>query len=129
MNVKIVDKLTTANSSELCAEYYDVIVFSLLLSYLPSTKQRMTCCINAHQVLQLHGLLLIVTPDSSHQNKHARLMTQWRQCIEAVGFHRWKYEKLAHLHCMAFCKTRTMRDYDSIMSSYHLLLTIPQDKS
>lgn len=69
-------------------DYYDVVVFSLLLSYLPCTKQRLTCCINAHRVLQLHGLLLIVSPDSSHQNKHAALMVKWKQCIEAIGFHR-----------------------------------------
>lgn len=72
----------------LYGDYYDVVVFSLLLSYLPCTTQRLTCCINAHRVLQLHGLLLVVSPDSSHQNKHAALMVKWKQCIEAIGFHR-----------------------------------------
>ena len=68
--------------------YGDYYVFSLLLSYMPCTTQHLTCCINAHRVLQLHGLLLVVSPDSSHQNKHAALMVNWKQCIEAIGFHR-----------------------------------------
>ena len=76
------------NLTQLHGDSYDVVVFSLLLSYLPSTSQRMSCCVNAHRVLRLHGLLLIVTPDSSHQNRHAALMVGWRTCIEALGFHR-----------------------------------------
>ena len=112
--------------SQLPGEAYDVVVFSLLLSYLPCTTQRMTCCVNAHRVLRLHGILLIVSPDSSHQNRHAALMTDWRRCIEVVGFHRWKYVKQTHLHCMAFRKTCTVTDLSAAMSN-HRLLAIPQD--
>lgn len=112
--------------SQLPGEAYDVVVFSLLLSYLPSTTQRMTCCVNAHKVLQLHGLLLIVSPDSSHQNRHAALMTDWRRCIEAVGFHRWKYVKQTHLHSMAFRKTCSVTNLSAAMANHHLLV-IPQD--
>ena len=131
LNVEVGDKpshTVIEVRPHLCAEYYDVVVFSLLLSYMPCTKQRLTCCVNAHRVLRLHGLLLVVTPDSSHQNKHASLMTQWRHCIEAVGFHRWRYEKLTHLHCMAFRKTQPAgSQYESAMQ-HHTLLAIPQDK-
>ena len=142
-----------SSTNQLLGDYYDVVVFSLLLSYLPCTVQRLTCCVNAHRVLQPHGLLLVVTPDSSHQNKHAALMRDWRNCVEAVGFHRyiyrsgvhfsynmgpcalwissgcrWKYEKLAHLHCMAFRKTEhTRREYSDVMS-HHALLAIAQDR-
>ena len=134
------------NTNQLVGDYYDVVVFSLLLSYLPCTVQRLTCCVNAHRVLQPHGLLLVVTPDSSHQNRHAALMKDWRHCVESVGFHRymqeyigpvlhactsgcrWKYEKLPHLHCMAFRKTHhTKRDYSDVML-HHSLLAIPQDR-
>ena len=73
---------------QLCGDHYDVVVFSLLLSYLPCTTQRLTCCVNAHRVLRLHGVLLVISPDSSHQNRHAALMVGWKHCIEAVGFHR-----------------------------------------
>ena len=75
---------------QLCGDHYDVVVFSLLLSYLPCTTQRLTCCVNAHRVLRLHGLLLVISPDSSHQNRHAALMVGWKHCIETVGFHRLK---------------------------------------
>ena len=105
---------------------FDIVVFSLLLSYFPSTHQRLQCCINAHKALCLHGILLIITPDSSHQNRHAGMMKSWKQCIEALGFHRWKYVKDTHLHCMAFRKTRTDIDYGPCFANHHMLY-IPQD--
>ena len=79
---------TTSSSPEMSRDSFNVVVFSLLLSYLPCTEQRLKCCVNAHQVLQPHGLLLVVSPDSSHQNRHAALMKQWKHCIEDIGFHR-----------------------------------------
>lgn len=107
---------------------YDVVVFSLLLSYLPAPQQRLECCIRAHRVLKLHGLLLLITPDSSHQNKHVVMMKDWKRCIEAIGFHQWKYWKDKHLHCMAFRKTQaTKQDYSDLGESCTLLY-IPQDK-
>ena len=132
--------------NQLFGDSYDVVVFSLLLSYLPSTEQRLKCCVNAHRVLNLHGLLLVITPDSSHQNRHASFMVEWKHCIEAAGFHRcmlmllfeflldpltyrWKYDKLSHLHCMAFRKVKpTRQDYSDVML-HHLSLAIPQDKT
>lgn len=107
---------------------YDVVVFSLLLSFFPCPLQRLLCCCRAHQVLRLHGLLLVVTPDSSHQNKHAHMMKDWKACIEAIGFHRWKYWKDTHLHCMAFRKIMpTREDYSELEQRCHQLY-IPQDK-
>ena len=103
---------------------FDVVVFCLLLSYFPHPAQRLKCCSNAHRILRTHGLLLIITPDSSHQNKHAALMKQWKSGIEGLGFSRWKYSKEEHLHCMAFRKvtnvTGVCQDDDS-------QLIIPQD--
>lgn len=95
-----------SSHAEIEAVAYDVVIFSLLLSYFPSPKQRLKCCQNAHKLLRTHGLLLIITPDSSHQNRHAALMKGWKEAIEAIGFHRWRYEKSTHLHCMAFRKVR-----------------------
>ena len=106
---------------------FDVVVFSLLLSYFPSTRQRMLCCINAHKLLKMHGILLVVTADSSHQNRHVDMMKSWKSGIESVGFHRWKYEKQTHLHCMGFRKTRVLTDYDACLSKYHDKLFISQD--
>lgn len=106
---------------------FDVVVFSLLLSYFPSTRQRLLCCINAHQTLKLHGILLIITVDSSHQNRHVDMMKSWKNAIESIGFHRWKYEKDTHLHLMAFRKTRLQSDYDQCMVNFDGALFIPQD--
>ena len=108
---------------------FDVVVFSLLLSYLPLPLQRLKCVINAHKILKIHGLLLIIAPDSSHQNKHTAMMKSWKTAIEAVGFHRWKYVKETHLHCLAFRKTTTTRstDYSKQLDNFHHLMYIPQD--
>lgn len=110
---------------------FDVVVFSLLLSYMPSTEQRMECCIKAHSLLVPHGILLIITADSSHQNRHVDMMKSWRSAIEAVGFQRWKYVKDVHLHCLGFRKTllSPVTGYSSVHSRFHQNMTIPQDKT
>ncbi|XP_026880355.2 S-adenosylmethionine sensor upstream of mTORC1 isoform X1 [Electrophorus electricus] len=72
------------------AQLFHVVVFSLLLSYFPSPYQRWLCCKKAHELLALHGLLLIITPDSSHQGRHARMMHSWRVAVESLGFRRYK---------------------------------------
>ncbi|XP_019748884.1 S-adenosylmethionine sensor upstream of mTORC1 isoform X2 [Hippocampus comes] len=71
-------------------QLFHVVVFSLLLSYFPSPYQRWICCKKAHELLDLHGLLLIITPDSSHQNRHALMMRSWRVAVESLGFKRYK---------------------------------------
>ena len=103
---------------------FDVVVFCLLLSYFPHPAQRLRCCWNAHKILRTHGLLLVVTPDSSHQNKHAALMKQWKSGIEGLGFSRWKYDKEQHLHCMAFRKVTSVT---GMCGDDDRQLTIPQD--
>lgn len=140
MNVKIIeeeqpekqgDPSEAASSSpaifSIKSNSFDVVVFSLLLSYLPLPLQRLKCVINAHKTLRIHGLLLIITPDSSHQNKHATMMKSWKAAIEAVGFHRWKYVKETHLHCLAFRKTCHTMDYCKKLESFHHMMYIPQD--
>lgn len=83
---------------------FHCVTFCLLLSYLPSARQRWLCCVKAYQLLVPYGLFLITTPDSSHVGRHAQLMKAWKASIEEIGFKRWRYEKLEHLHCMAFCR-------------------------
>ncbi len=115
--------------SVLHAASFDVVVFSLLLSFLPLPQHRLEFCCRAHRLLVLHGLLLVITPDSSHQNKHAAMMKDWKTAIEAIGFHRWKYFKDVHLHCMAFRKTTASRlSYDGLLENENYNLHIPQDK-
>ncbi|CAL1541877.1 unnamed protein product [Lymnaea stagnalis] len=83
---------------------FHVVVFSLLLEYLPSPLQRWRCCVTAHGLLAINGLLLVITPDSHSQHRNAPMMKSWKMALESLGFMRWKYEKKDHIHCMAFRK-------------------------
>lgn len=105
---------------------FHIVVFSLLLSYFPSAAQRWTCCRQAHQLLRPNGLLLIITPDSSHQNKNAAMMKSWKTGVESLGFVRWKYEKHTHLHCMAFRKVAPCH-YCNRDNGHAEMMYIPQD--
>uniref|UniRef100_A0A7M4EUQ8 S-adenosylmethionine sensor upstream of mTORC1 n=1 Tax=Crocodylus porosus TaxID=8502 RepID=A0A7M4EUQ8_CROPO len=108
-------------------ELFHVVVFSLLLSYFPSPYQRWICCKKAHELLVLNGLLLIITPDSSHQNRHAMMMKSWKIAIESLGFKRLKYSKFSHMHLMAFRKTSLQTTSDLVSRNYPGMLYIPQD--
>ena len=46
---------------------YDVVIFCLLLEYLPTPGLRYEAVRRAAELLTEYGLLIIVTPDSSHQ--------------------------------------------------------------
>ena len=108
---------------------FDVVVFSLLLSYFPSSRQRLKCCLNAFQLLKLHGLLLIITPDSSHLNKNMAMVKSWQWALQQLGFNRWKYTKQRHLHCMGFRKCH-QQDLSPSISTDELAeaMYIPQDQ-
>ena len=108
------------------SELFHVVVFSLLLSYFPSAEQRWKCCCKAHRLLRPNGLLLIITPDSSHQNKNAAMMKSWKAGIESLGFVRWKYEKQTHLHCMAFRKVALCHSCNRSNGNAEMMY-IPQD--
>lgn len=109
------------------AQLFNVVVFSLLLSYFPSPYQRWICCKKAHELLELHGLLLIITPDSSHQNRHALMMRSWRVAVESLGFKRYKYVKYSHMHLIAFRKVSLATSSDLVSQNYPEMLYIPQD--
>lgn len=109
------------------AQLFHVVVFSLLLSYFPSPYQRWICCKKAHELLDLHGLLLIITPDSSHQNRHALMMRSWRVAVESLGFKRYKYVKYSHMHLIAFRKVSLATTSDLVSRNYPEMLYIPQD--
>lgn len=83
---------------------FHAVIFSLLLEYLPCPKQRYICCRNAYDVLKIGGILIIVSPDSKHVGANAKLMKSWRYTLSRLGFMRIKYEKLRHIHCLAFRK-------------------------
>ncbi|KAG8194923.1 hypothetical protein JTE90_021384 [Oedothorax gibbosus] len=107
---------------------FDIVVFSLVLTYLPATEQRTVFCFKAWQLLKLHGLLIIISPDSKSLHHNIPMVKSWKQALENIGFVRVKYDKLSHLQCMAFRKCRTHSEFDvaSCVSLAHLLYT-PQD--
>jgi len=74
---------------ELPEASFHIVVFSLLLEYLPSTSQRWKLCVTAHRLLALQGLLVIITPDSHHIGRRAQQMKDWRRAVEAIGFKRF----------------------------------------
>ncbi|XP_067683648.1 S-adenosylmethionine sensor upstream of mTORC1-like isoform X1 [Haliotis asinina] len=109
-------------------QIFHVVVFSLLLEYLPSAYQRWLCCQKAHSLLMLNGLLLIVTPDSHQQHRNAAMMKSWRVAIESMGFQRWRYIKLDHIHCMAFRKVEKPDTGHCLVEGVSPdMLHIPQD--
>lgn len=119
--------------SQLCELHYNLVIFCLLLEYLPSSDQRIKCVMKCLQVLQYGGLLVIITPDSCHQNVNAKLMKNWRWTLATVGFQRIKIEKLENLTCMAFRKSldpsipqRWAQRYKEPYMSF--MLEIPQDR-
>jgi SAM-dependent methyltransferase len=109
---------------------FHVVVFSLLLEYLPTSRQRVQCCQQAWRLLTLDGLLVIVTPDSRRQHRNRRVAADWRRDIESIGFARWRYEKLEHVHCMAFRKVidDARGPFEPGMPSSFNPLRIPQDR-
>ncbi|KAJ9584528.1 hypothetical protein L9F63_021138 [Diploptera punctata] len=101
----ILEKLSSQTPIvELPSNSFDVVVFSLLLEYLPSPKQRYLCISKAYKLLKPEGILFIITPDSKHASANAPIMKSWRIMLAQMGFTRVYYEKLPHVHCMAFRK-------------------------
>lgn len=111
---------------------YHVIVFSLLLEYLPTSEQRLKCCEKAYDLLQNEGILCIITPDSKHLNVNAKLMKTWRYALAQLGFGRIKIEKLEHITCMVFRKcvnAETAKRWARIHKESYMeyKMEIPQD--
>ncbi|CAF1355368.1 unnamed protein product [Rotaria sordida] len=80
---------------------FDAIIFSLVLDYLPTCRQRLSACLIAHQLLTCLGLLLIVEPDSILRENRQK---SWRQALNSIGFSLISYIKVKNLYCMAFRK-------------------------
>ena len=45
------------------------------------------------------------------------MMRSWKTALEALGFSRWRYVKLEHLHCMAFRKLPPSAEQPGITNS------------
>lgn len=114
--------------------YFDVVTFCFLLEYIPSSDLRITACEKAYSVLKPGGLLIINTPDSKHVGANSKIMKCWQYSLAIMGFTRIKYEKLTHMHCMAFRKA-VYKDTAVRWASIHkesymeYAMQIPQDFS
>lgn len=101
--------------------FYDVVIFSLFLEYLPSPSQRLACCHKAYRLLKPGGILVLITPDSKHQNANAHLYKLWRLSLGFLGFSRVKYEKCKHFHGLlvrkALCRDAYVKDAERQLES------------
>lgn len=135
LSVPLEDELRLNESSveALPTNHFHVVIFCLLLEYLPSSDQRIKCCEKAYQVLRTEGILVVVTPDSNHEMKNSKQIKNWRWTLAKIGFQRVKIEKLKNLTCMSFRKSLHVaipRHWaNSHKESYmEFKLEIPQDR-
>lgn len=126
--------INSSRIESLPANHYDVILFSLLLEYLPSSDQRLKCCEKSYELLKPEGTLIIITPDSNSQHTNSQLMKNWQYVMSVIGFQRMKLEKLTNITAMGFRKslsknipTRWARIYKKPYMDYKL--EIPQDRN
>lgn len=136
LSVPITDSLLKTDQSvqEVPKCHFNVVIFCLLLEYLPSSDMRVKCCEKAYQSLQPEGILIIITPDSNHETKNSKQLKNWRWTLAQIGFQRIKVEKLKNLSCMAFRKCLlpavSKRWANSHREAYmQFKLEIPQDKN
>ena len=93
----------------------DVLVFSLVLSYVPTPRQRGEMVRRARLALKNRGagLLFIITPHSTDKGhcpqKALPILKEWREALASLGFERVLYERQRSTHCLAF---RTIGDGD-----------------
>jgi len=86
------------------SDSFNVIIFCLLLEYLPAPDQRWRCVQKAFQLLKEEGLLCIVTPDSSHMGRNSQQLKSWRQGLSLLGLSKVSYEKSQHFHGLVYRK-------------------------
>lgn len=130
--IEEINNKPTSCCKQLSEASFDIVVFSLLLEYLPSSEQRYLCCQKAHKLLKTDGLLCILTPDSKHATANSKLMKNWRYCLASLGFSRITYQKLKHIHCMVYRKCQNpniTKHWLSLQCSDvpQQMMSIPQD--
>lgn len=83
---------------------FHVVVFSFLLEYLPTPAPRYESCVKARQLLKENGILVILTPDSCHQQRNNLIIRGWKEALLQIGYQRVYYEKKQHFHGLVFRK-------------------------
>lgn len=127
LSVEVMPKENSSNISSIFSEEsFDIVVLSLVLEYLPVPEQRAVFCYKSWKLLIENGLCIIITPDSKSVSHNAHMMKSWKLGMEKIGFIRVKYEKLTHIHCMAFRKLNK-EDKTVPLNSISKFFFIPQD--
>lgn len=141
LNVDLVSDKNISDIKNPCVflptDSFDIVVFSLLLEYFPSGKQRWICCKKAYSILKPNGVLIILTPDSKHATANSKIFKSWRYALADIGFLLVNYEKLKHLHCLMYRKCfnynvpkhwlSLQNKSDDILSNIEDTMCIPQD--
>jgi len=98
LNVSEKSELKEGEVISLKCACYDVVIFCFLLEYLPQTKPRYDCCLKAYHLLKQNGVLIILTPDSCHQQRNNLIIKGWKEALLQMGFQQVYYEKKQHFH-------------------------------
>lgn len=85
------------------ASSYDVVVFSLLLSYMPTSPLRFLACIQAHRALKRDGLLVMINT-RTQGGRQSNWEQLWIDAVESIGFQRVHRDLLQNLVGMSFRK-------------------------
>lgn len=83
---------------------YHVVIFCLLLEYLPSSALRLQAVEKAIGALKEGGLLCIVTPDSCHQARNSEQLSSWKFGLGLLGLSKVTYTKAKHFHGLVYRK-------------------------
>lgn len=113
------------------ALFFDAVIFSLVLSYMPSSKMRFLACIQAHRVLKKDGLLIIVST-RTQGSRHAPWINDWEVAIETIGFQRVHKDIREKLIGLTFRKTTSLvlsdeRANELLATTNASMLTITAD--
>ncbi|CUF62921.1 Hypothetical protein, putative [Bodo saltans] len=85
------------------AASFDVITFSLVLSYMPTPQMRFEACRKAYAVLREHGLLVVISTRTQGP-RQATWVNDWISAIETIGFVRVHKHVRCRLIGMTFQK-------------------------
>lgn len=62
------------------------LIFSLVLSYLPTPQMRFDALVKAHDVLENHGLLVVLSTRTQGSRNKGNWIRDWVTSIESIGF-------------------------------------------
>jgi hypothetical protein len=88
---------------------FDVISFSLVLSYMPTPQMRFEACRKAHAVLRDLGLLVVISTRTQGP-RQASWVNDWITAIESIGFVRVHKHIRCRLIGMTFQKKMSVGD-------------------